>query len=97
MTIRPTLQGRCTSRFIGLNLDVLHEQMETAAKIIYGAQAVFFTGGGIYYVYAASIVGADEFSWFGVGAYVWVGVAYLLVGLAWWVLLLARPDLLSSS
>lgn len=70
--------------------------MDTAAKIIYVAQAIWFTAGGIFYLYAAGSVGDGALYWFGIDAYVWVGVAFLLAALAWWALLLVRPDLLSG-
>jgi hypothetical protein len=70
--------------------------MDTAAKIIYVAQAVVFTAGGIFYLQAAGSVGEGAVYWFGVDAYLWVGVASLVVGLAGWVLLCFRPDLRGS-
>lgn len=70
--------------------------MHTAAKLIYGTQAVFFTGSGLFYLYAAGAIEGEYIHWFGVDAFVWVGVAHLLTALAWWGLLLVRPDLLAG-
>ena len=70
--------------------------MNIAAKIIYWAQAVWFTGAGVFYLYAAGSVGDGARHWFGVDAFHWVGLVFLLVALGWWFLLLVRPDLLAG-
>ena len=53
---------------------------DSAVRGFFYLMAAWGIGTGIFFSYAGAI-GADAFSFLGVGAYVWIGIAHLVVGL----------------
>ena len=70
--------------------------METAAKLLYGSVAVVFTVAGGFFLYAASL-GVDDWSWLGIGEFVWFGVLWLSLALVWWFVLLRDSDFMDRT
>jgi hypothetical protein len=65
--------------------------MDGTWKLLLGVQAVLFTAGGVFFLYAATL-GVDDWSWLSVGEYVWFGILWLMGGLLAWYILFRRTN-----